>query len=357
MECRHCCFRAEAQVLDARGWTSHCFRSPVYWAPCPSGLSSVSPSPSRVVLLLCPSTAPALGLLGEHATVIAWCPLSSSRSLTQSRARAASPVLCANQDRLCCLLCTGAAAAGSPADEFAVGSPSRRPRLPPSCPPFPVPWIHFQASPMWPHEFPSQNKEGGIRLPSSVCWAPASLPPATQGAVYASAPPLPCCPQPPPPKSLATGLDILARGPDLYTTCTLFRLKQAPGAAQNLPSSSLTHRSVVSLWLSQCWRRHMFLSPQSLSLPCLPVLSACDEHLKTESDCVLQSGPLRGLRHFAWRAKRGSRGTQCGTSRDSCCHEPFPCLPGFCHPHVEMRAQSQGTFLGVMCMASGRVRV
>lgn len=59
--------------------------------------------------------------------------------------------------------------------------------LPLACP-SPVPQTHFQAPPMWPHKLPSRNEEGGTRLPSSVCRAPASPLTATQGAVYAAAP-------------------------------------------------------------------------------------------------------------------------------------------------------------------------
>lgn len=57
------------------------------------------------------------------------------------------------------------------------------------------------------------------------------------------------CLQPPPPKSLATGLDILAQGTDLHTTCTLFRLQGLGGGTD--PTKLFENSSVVSLWLSQ----------------------------------------------------------------------------------------------------------
>lgn len=83
---------------------------------------------------------------------------------------------------------------------------------------------------------------------------------------------LPHCLQPPPPTSLATGLDILARGTDLHTTCTLFSPRRALGAGGGRdPTKLFENSSVAALWLSQALETtQTFLS--SIPITALSVL-------------------------------------------------------------------------------------
>lgn len=134
----------------------------------------------------------------------------------------------------------------NPADGVSTGSPRGVGTgclpLVPTPTPFPGPHVTTQAVP--------SNQGWGPRaallcvLSSFPCW-PHKGP-------FMPGPLLPhCCPWPPPPKSLATGLDVLARGTGRYTTCTLFSLGPAWGGGGREPSKLFERRSGVSLWLSQ----------------------------------------------------------------------------------------------------------
>lgn len=139
--------------------------------------------------------------------------------------------------------------------------------------------------PTSPRESRCLNKEGGSRTASCLPSSGLSLW-AAQGAICAVAPSAPPHHrlQPPPPTSPATGLDILARGTDLYTTCTLFSLQRAWGRGGGGEAGTLQSSLRTAVWFlcgfPRLWRRHTLFSPPFPSPPCPSSCTAWDKQLK-----------------------------------------------------------------------------
>lgn len=118
----------------------------------------------------------------------------------------------------------------------------------------------------------------------------------------------------------------MAQGTDLYTTCTLFSLKQAWGEAGN-PQSSLRTGVWFLCTFPGAGDDTYFSLLSSHRCPVPTSLTPCDKPLKAESNLVCHSsplrepqGPLRELaawlvgtvvfmsQHFAWQARMGGLG-------------------------------------------------